>query len=250
MHRVHVPRLHWGLPPDDRRLVEPDVHVWAAGLDVTIEKLSSYKQALSLDERRRAARFQFDHQRKRFIAGRGILREILSSYLDVKPIELKLDYSPLGKPSIAGFSEKLQFNLTYSNNLILIAITRVCAIGIDVEYIKLITDIENVARNFFSTEEAERLMALAEDDRVSAFYKIFVRKEAYLKAMGVGLSDTIRQIEVSFLRNEPARIRSIHGDKRAGVCWTLMELTPAFGFTGAVAAAEKNLRFLLWQWPR
>ena len=250
MHRIPAPHLRWDLPPDDRRLDGADVHVWAASLDVPNETLSSYEQTLSSDERSRAEQFKFDCHRKRFIAGRGILRAILSSYEGVEPIELKLDHSPLGKPLLAGFPENcmLHFNLAHSSNLLLIAITRVCAIGIDVEWIQSVTDIENVARDFFSADEAQGVMALPEEERVLAFYEVFVRKEAYLKATGAGLSNVITQIEVSFLPDEPTRILSIYGDTQAAACWTLMELAPASGFTGAVAAEAKNLRFLLWQW--
>lgn len=250
MYGIPAPHLRWDLPPDDRRLDGADVHVWAASLDVPNEKLSSYEQTLSSDERSRAAQFKFDHHRKRFITGRGILREILSSYVEVEPVQLKLYHSALGKPSLAGLPENcmLQFNLAHSSNLLLIAITRVCAIGIDVEWIQSITDIETVGRHFFSADEAQRLMALPEDERVLAFYKVFVRKEAYLKATGAGLSDIMRQIEVSYLPHEPTRIVSICGGTQAAARWTLMELAPASGFTGAVAAEAKNLRFLLWQW--
>jgi 4'-phosphopantetheinyl transferase len=251
MQRIPAPHLRWDLPPDDRRLSGADVHVWAASLDVPIEKVSSYKQTLSADEQNRATQFRFDHHRNRFIAGRGILRAILSSYVEVPPIKLQLDYTPLGKPSLAGFPKDctFQFNLAHSSNLMLIAITRGCSVGVDVEWVQSAAEIENVARHFFSSEETRRLMALPKEERILAFYKIFVRKEAYLKATGTGLSDMIRQIEVSFSPHEPTRILSISGDTQAAACWTLMELAPASGFTGAVAAEAKNLRFLLWQWP-
>jgi 4'-phosphopantetheinyl transferase len=250
MAAMEQPQLRWDLPPDDWRLSEADVHVWSASLDVPLERLSSYEQTLSWDERSRAARFKFDHHRKRFIVGRGILRAILGSYVEVEPVELQLDHSLLGKPSLAGFPQKLHFSLSHSRNMLLIAVTGISAIGVDVELIQSVADIESVARHFFSADEARRLMDLPEEERALAFYKVFVRKEAYLKARGAGLSSMIRQIEVSFAPDEPTRIRSICGDTQAAACWTLMELAPASGFTGAVAAEAKNLRFLLWQWSR
>jgi 4'-phosphopantetheinyl transferase len=251
MYCIPSLHLHWDFPPDDRRLEGADVHVWAASLDTPLEKISSYERTLSSDERNRAKQFKLDHHRKRFVAGRGILRALLSSYAEIEPAKVQLRYSPQGKPFLAGFPEDciLQFNLAHSSDLMLIAITRVCSVGVDVERVQPATEIENVAKHFFSSGEARRLSALPKEQRISAFYKIFVRKEAYLKATGAGLSDMMSQIEVSFLPYQPTRILSISGDTQAAAYWTLMELGPAAGFIGAVAAEAKNLRFLLWQWP-
>ncbi len=243
--------LSWGFPPDEWQLNRAEVHVWAAALDKPVEQISSLEQTLSADERDRAMRFHFERDRNRFIAGRGILRAILSAYLKIDPAQLQFVYSSRGKPILTGLPESctLHFNLAHSNDLILIALTRICAVGIDVEWIHSIGDIENIASHFCSRREAVELMAQQREQRTLAFLNLWTRKEAYLKATGGGLSDMIGQIEVSFLPGEPARLLAISGDPQAAACWTLAELTPAADFKAAVATAAKSLRFFCWQWP-
>jgi 4'-phosphopantetheinyl transferase len=243
--------LHWSFPPDQWQLNGADLHVWSASLDQPVERISSLEQTLSPDERDRAMRFHFDRDRNRFIAGRGMLRAILSSYLKIDPPHLHFAYSSRGKPILTGFPGRctLHFNVAHSNDLILIALTRVCAVGVDVEWIHSVRDTENIASHFFSPREVVELMALPKEQRALAFLNLWTRKEACLKATGAGLSDMIEQIEVSFLPGEPARMLAISGDPQAAACWTLVELTPASEFKAAVAAAAKSLRFFCWQWP-
>lgn len=243
--------LRWGFPPDLWQLNGADVHVWAASLDKSAERISSLEQTLSPDEQDRAMRFHFEGDRNRFIAGRGTLRAILSSYLEIEPARLHFVYNSRGKPALTGLPGRcaLHFNLAHSNDLILIALTRVCAVGIDVEWVHSIRDAENIASHFFSPREVVELTALPEQQRALAFLSLWTRTEACLKATGVGLSDAIEQIEVSFLPGEPARVLAISGNRQAAACWTLVDLTPASEFKAAVAAAAENLRFFCWQWP-
>jgi 4'-phosphopantetheinyl transferase len=244
-------RLRWSFPPDQWQLNGADVHIWAANLDKSAEVMSALKQTLSLDERNRLERIYSEAHRHRFVAGRGILRAILGSYLKIDPAQVGFVYSSRGKPTLTGVpkSHALHFNVSHSNNLILIAVTRVSAVGIDVEWIHSISDAENIACYFFSPREATELMNLPKELRVLSFLSLWTRKEACLKAIGAGLSELAEQIEVSFLPGEPARVLAISGDPQAAMCWSLVELSPASEFKAAVAAAAKNLRFFCWQWP-
>jgi 4'-phosphopantetheinyl transferase len=243
--------LLWRLPPARWQLNGTDVHVWAASLDRPVDRISYLERTLSPDERNRAMRFHFERDRNRFVAGRGLLRAILGSYLKVDPAELHFAYNPRGKPTLTGLPEHcgLHFNLSHSNDLIVIALTRVSAIGADVECIGSVRDIENITSHFFPSLEAVELMALPMEQQASAFFSLWTRKEACLKAIGVGLSDTMEQMEVSFLPGEPARMIAISGDRQAAAGWTLVEITPASEFKGAVAVAAQGLRFFCWRWP-
>jgi 4'-phosphopantetheinyl transferase len=244
-------KLLWEFPPNHWNLSEADVHIWAASLEVPIERIVSLERTLSSDERGRAKRFHFERDQRRFVAGRGILREILSSYLTVEPAQLRFDYGSSGKPFLATSPEghNLNFNLSHSADLMLIALTRSCMIGVDVEWMYAIEDIEKVASHLFSIRQLSRLMALSSEQRLPAFFSGLTRKEAYLKATGAGLTDAVRQIEVSFLANETAPVLTISGDPQAAACWTLIDLAPAPGFIGAVAVEEKDPRPFCWQWP-
>lgn len=243
--------LRWNLPPDQWQLNDADVHVWAAGLNKPIERISALERTLSSDERNRAMQFHAERDRNRFTVGRGVLRAILSSYLDINPAQLHFVYGPRGKPMLTGLPGRsaLHFNVTHSNELILFALTRACAVGIDVEWLELIRDTEDISSHFFSPREVAKLAALPKERRALAFSNLWSRKEAFLKATGVGLSAPLDQIEVSFTPGELPRMISIAGNLHAAACWTLEDLAPAADYKGAVAVEAKGLRFACWQWP-
>lgn len=240
----------FSLPPAQWPLTDAGIHVWAANLDTAAAPLASLKPSLSPDELARAEKFHSERDQNRFIAGRGILRAILGSYWELPPAQLEFVYGPHGKPALAKVSGKgeLHFNVAHSSNLLLIAVTRVCAVGVDVEWVRPLKDAEGIAERFFSKAETETLKALPETQQPAAFFHLWTRKEAYLKATGEGL-EKIQQIEVPFVPGEPARIITIAGDPHAGQSWTLAALAPAAGVVAAVAAPVKPLTVSCWRWP-
>lgn len=243
--------LLWDPPPARRQLAGADVHVWAAPLNGSAEPLSSFAATLSEVERERAQKFHFERDQNRFITGRGILRALLGSYLGMPPEKVNFIYGPNGKPALASLSDTnaLHFNLAHTGDLMVVAVTRACTLGVDVEHVRSISDAENIAGRFFSSSEATKLKMLPLDQQPEAFYNLWTRKEAYLKATGEGLSDEgIRQIEVSFLPGEIPRLTAIIGDTAAAALWTLKEFIPATGYIAAIAAPAKDLKFLCWQW--
>jgi 4'-phosphopantetheinyl transferase len=243
-------QLLWDPPPEQRQLRADEVHVWATPLDQSSERLSSLQETLSPDELERAARFRFDIHRSRFIAGRGALRAILGSYLEIEPAQLHFEYSERGKPALADLPGKqaLHFNLADSEGLALIAVTRACPVGVDVEAIGQVSDAIDIACEFFSPREVAGLRAMAGNRRRLGFFNLWTRKEACLKATGAGISEMLAQMEVSFMPGEPPRVLAISGNPQAGATWTLAELSPAEGFTGAVAVQADGLRFSCWRW--
>jgi 4'-phosphopantetheinyl transferase len=243
--------LLWDLPPDQRQLTDQNVHIWTASLKKPAEHISSLEQMLSPDEQARAQHFKFETDRNRFITGRGLLRTILSSYVQVDPAQLRFTYSKRGKPTLeyGPGHEPLHFNVAHSKNLILIAVTKACAVGVDVEWIHPMNDAEDIAARFFSPREAAKLMALTNEQRIPAFFNLWTRKEAWLKATGDGLSEMLKEVEASFLPDEPARVLAISGNTEAAKRWTLLGLTPASEFTAAIAAEARDLQFSCWQWP-
>jgi 4'-phosphopantetheinyl transferase len=245
------PKLLWPLPPHEWKSGKQDIHVWAADLDRLLERISSLKETLSPDEQHRAARFHFERDRNRFIAGRSILREILSSYLEIHPPQVHLQYGPRGKPISTDLSGRhlLHFNLGHSEDLILIAVTRACAVGIDVERVRPIPEFENIIIQYFSAREAGEFMALPKDQQLHAFYQLWTRKEACLKATGEGLSDSAEAVDVSFLAREPAQVRATPGNSPTPPGWTLVGLTPASEYVAALATQAAGLTLSCWQWP-
>ncbi len=242
--------IEWPAPPTLWSLGVREAHVWAAKLTQSAELFSRYADVLSPDELDRANRFHFERDRRRFIVGRGLLRAILGHYAGREPVELRFDYSERGRPALAGCSghDALDFNVALSDELILVAVTRGCAVGVDVERLRSLKDAENMAERFFSARESRGLKGLPPIERTAAFFNLWTRKEAYLKATGEGIAESLNEAEVSFLADEPARLISLFGDHRAGEKWRLCELAPAAGFVAALAVAAPDAQVKRWQW--
>jgi 4'-phosphopantetheinyl transferase len=243
--------LNWKVAPDQMGLEGAAVHIFAANLDRPTGRISAFESTLSPDELDRAGRFHFERDRIRFISGRGVLRAILASYSQIAAAQIHFNYGPRGKPALTDLPGRptLHFNLAHADNLALIAVTRAGAVGIDVERIRPMTDAEDIAAHFFSPREVATLGTLPEGQRTEAFFNLWTRKEALLKATGDGLSETLSQIEISFAPGEPARVLRHLEPPQSSVCWTLEELSPAPEFKAAIAVAAKGPRFLCWQWP-
>lgn len=157
------------------------VQVWRADLDSI--PLAALADLLDDEERARAARFRFDQHRARFIVSHGVLRKILGRYLKADPAALRFRSSPRGKPYLDPACD-LQFNLSHSSGLGIYAVTFGRRVGVDIERIEARPDLLEVARRFFTPEE----FALLEPNRsLELFYRIWTRKEAWLKATGEGL---------------------------------------------------------------
>ncbi len=225
-----------------------EVQAWTASLDVSPGTLKRYAVALADTELERAHRFRFEHLRRRFIAGRGILRYALARYLDVQPNRITFTYGPLGKPELTGdfASSGIHFNLSHSEEVAFLAVTRNRPLGADVERIRPMQDATELVRRFFSPRECMEFEALAQEHRPRAFFNLWTRKEAWLKATGEGLSGSLRKVEVSFLPGDPPRFLSLpHGKLQP---WHLHHLEPLPDFVAAVAITGKAT-LSLRAWP-
>jgi 4'-phosphopantetheinyl transferase len=238
----------WLPPPPDLTLSRDEVHVWQADLDPPASRLQQLAQTLSADEHSRAKRFYFEQHRQRFIAGRGILRTILGRYLGIEPRQLQFCYGPRGKPALAETSggSILQFNLSHSQGLALYAVTRDRQIGIDLECIRSISDVEQIAKRFFSAREYAVISELPPNQKQEAFFRCWTCKEAYLKATGEGLAQLDR-IEVLLTPGEPVTLLNVTGDLHTAQGWVLQELTPASGYLAALAVAGQGWHLSCWQ---
>ena len=218
-------------------LAGDEIHVWATTLAVAPDILETYAATLSPDEMARANKFKFAKHRNRFIAGRGALRAILGQYLSVGPAGLRFAYSANGKPDFAEdfAGSGIHFNLAHTADLAMIAITRIGEIGVDVEGVRPVKNVDELVGRFFSPRESELFQKVPDEQKPVAFFNLWTRKEALLKATGEGITRSLSLVEVSFLPGEPARLLAISGDAVKAAQWRLRELSPAAGFTGAIA---------------
>lgn len=219
------------------RLVPGAVHVWRVSLDDPPYPHSLLAAHLSADERSRAARFVFERDRRRFESGRGVLRAMLGAYLGREPATLRFDYGSAGKPELARDERdrRLAFNVSHSQAWALIGLTDRDTIGVDLEAVRDMADIEEIARRNFSPGEIDALLALPEHERQEAFFRGWARKEAYVKALGSGLSTPLDRFEVSLAEGGPNSLLSIEGSVDAASAWTLWGFKPHPGAWAAIA---------------
>jgi 4'-phosphopantetheinyl transferase len=246
-HAAHL-AIDWPAPPAAVcGLDRAEVHVWAAALE---GEAADWTKILSAAERDRAEAFHFEDHRRRFIVGRGLLRLILGRYLGARAEEVEFSYNPQGKPEVGGSlaGRGLRFNLAHSDELALIAVTRLGPIGVDVERIRKLDDMDELVARFFSAGENKRFQQVSAERKERAFFNLWTRKEAWLKATGEGIAHALNQVEVSFLPGEPARLLALPERLAQGACWSLHELTPAGNFAAALVVAAEDINLHCWRW--
>ncbi|MBN3882263.1 MAG: 4'-phosphopantetheinyl transferase HetI [Nostoc sp.] len=237
-----APNDIWQPAPTDLTLLPDEIHVWRIDLDQPESQLQNLAATLSSDETARAERFYFQEHRQRFIAGRGILRTILGSYLGIQPLHVEFNYQHRGKPVLADkFADsRLAFNLSHSQGLGLCAVNCTRPIGVDLEYIRPMSDLEALAKRFFLPREYEMLRSLSPNQQQEIFFRYWTCKEAYLKATGDGLSQ-LEQVEVSLTPTEAAKLQITED-------WSLFELVPANNYVAAVAVENFGWDLKCWQY--
>jgi len=182
---------------------ENKVHIHRAVLGSEAERY------VSLNERVRAERLLDPYKKKRFLAGRGLLREILGGYLGIQPDEVHFTMGEHGKPCLsttAGNKEQLHFNLSHSGTMFLLAITATREVGVDIEQLNNDIPFSDMARIAFSPREQKELFDLPHHLQLAAFYRCWTRKEAYLKASGMGFALKSNRFDVSLLPETPVAV--------------------------------------------
>ena len=229
-------------PPEVLPLAGDEVHIWRAHLNKALSNLEYLASILEPNEREKAGRFCFEEHRRFYIIAHGVLRCLLSRYVDIAPDRLRLCYGEYGKPALVPEcgGEWLRFSLSHSHGLALYAIARNREVGVDVERIQEGFAGEQIAERFFSRDETRALRLLPGHLQDEAFFNCWTRKEAYIKARGEGLSMPLYSFNVSLVPGEPAKLLATSADPQEASRWTLRELTPCDGYVGAVAAEGAN----------
>lgn len=191
------------------------VHIWKASLVADEHAVIAHRENLCPEERRRAERYVFPEHRRRFIVGRGILRTLLGRYLEILPADVQFSYTKFGRPFLS--YGDLEFNVGHSGDIALYGFARNADIGVDVECLRSMGVME-IAGRFFSPSEVESLAAVSEAAREAAFYRCWTRKEAYLKAKGLGLQTPLDSFTVSLDADRPALL-SVDNDPEEPRRW-------------------------------
>jgi 4'-phosphopantetheinyl transferase len=214
------------------------IEVAAARLDalpVTVRALSA---SLCEAEHRRAARYRFDRDRRRFIVARARLRQLLAARVGVRPQSVELEYGRNGKPALARrfAATGWCFNVTHCDEVALYAFSRAGDIGIDLEAIRPLREADDIAARFFSRRENDAYRGLGAQDKPLAFFSCWTRKEAFVKALGDGLCAPLDQFDVSLAPGEPAQVLRVEPALGDACGWRLDSFSPLPGFIAAVAS--------------
>lgn len=250
--RTSEVRLLWPTPAREvqTQLIPGEVHAWAFALEPGSATIRSCLAILGPEEKSRALRFHFEHDRVQYVVAHGVLRRLLARYLGTEPAALTFSTTSHGKPCLEGLQARagIQFNLSHSAGLGVAVFSQEGPVGVDVEALRPLSDASALVARFFSRRERELFESLSESEKTAAFYRLWTRKEAWLKATGEGISELLHLVEVSFCSDEEAHFLALPPWAQSLGSWNLYPLNPAAGFTGALAASVRAERVLCQSW--
>ncbi|HRY16686.1 MAG TPA: 4'-phosphopantetheinyl transferase superfamily protein [Candidatus Competibacteraceae bacterium] len=228
-------------------LAADEAHLWLASLQPPVERLAALAATLTVDERERAMRFRFPEHRDRFIAGRGLLRELLGAYLDQPAAFIRFSHGPRGKPTLTDQRiNKLHFNLSHSSDRVLYAIAR-REVGVDVETLDRRLDYAAVAERICASREWAAFQGVSPEQTREMFFACWTRKEAVAKAIGDGLATGLSKLDLCFQDSNwlMQRARLVDASNRE---WSVLNVPIEPGWTAALAAPGVDWHWRGWRW--
>ena len=225
-----------------------EIHVWR--IDLAGLTSPATESLLSADECERAARLLIERKRVRFIAGRGTLRKVLGQYLGIAPQALVFEYGPHGKPALTSEESAagLAFNFSHSEDLALLAVAHARAIGIDIEHRQRNISVASFARHILSESETADLARLPAEQHQQALLAAWTRKEAYLKALGIGLSHSMSGFTTGLAEEGEILVRPLEDIDGKRQPWTLIPLAAQPDYLACLAAPGHNWTVCHFDW--
>lgn len=211
-----------------------NVDLWQVSLTDWPNIGAACQALLSNSELQQADSFRFDKGRERFILGRGMMRAVIGRVIGTAARDVVLNFSGQGKPHLPD-ADAVQFNLSHSGELIILAVTRSAQIGVDVEAFRHLPRRDQIAKGILGSDELSRYEALSDSQRQTAFFTIWTRKEAIVKAVGRGLCFPLTDVEVSY--SSDARVLRFGDHVADAVPWHLNRLDCPDGYVGALATS-------------
>lgn len=213
------------------------VHIWSIPLNIEAGTQKAYWHLLSNEEKFRANRFKFEVDKIKYIACRGALRVLLSKYLVQEAEKIEILYLKNGKPN---HNSNLEFNVSHSGDWAVIGFTLDNILGIDIEYINREIEYVDIASKFFSAEEAYIVINAENNKMPLYFYNCWTRKEAFIKAIGDGLSFPLNKFRVSINPKVSPKLLVTNWDPSEANKWSLWSFTKGDDYIGAVTVKSNN----------
>jgi 4'-phosphopantetheinyl transferase len=231
-------------------VVPEEIHVWRISLARPPAEILRLRKILSADETNHAARFHFAHDARRFIVRRAALRQLLAANLDLRPEEIEMVSANFQKPKIATAQNprRLQFSASHSGDWALIALAQNYEVGVDVEQHRPLPDAADLVKSFFSDWEIAEFARLPEPARTEGFFNCWTRKEAFVKALGLGLAYPLKQFSVALAPGQPAALVEVAGDSNAREKWCLasLDVAPAHAAALVFETGPPTIRSFEW----
>jgi 4'-phosphopantetheinyl transferase len=228
--------------PDHGRSEPVDIRLWTIDLDQGRDALDRLRGHLSPREAERAGRFHSEADRARFLVGRGALREILAREAGVGPGSLAIQVGPQGKPHLIGPAADLRFNLSHARGLAVLAVAWGREVGVDVEAVRPMGDLAGLVARFFSPREREEFARVEPGRRAEVFFRTWTRKEAYVKAIGAGLSMPLDDFDVPVEPADPPGVLRVEGRPGEPSRWAMRDLEPGPEMFGTLVAEGTDVR--------
>jgi 4'-phosphopantetheinyl transferase len=225
------------------------IHLWHASVDLMGRSPEDLLSTLSPDERAKSESFRFEKDRLRYGISRGILRNLLGSYLNVEPASVRICVGAFGKPYLSPefLPNPIHFSVSYSNGHILFAFSPDQEIGVDLEHIQLDFEFENIAKTFFSPGELSELSSLAPLAKSAEFFRLWTRLEAYAKARGTGIS--LFDCSVTFHLHCPDQSPQPSFASQEIHSWSIEHFTPEPNFIAALACGIPGSALSHFRYP-
>ena len=238
-------------PSPGSKLGSDEVQVWLGDQDQRAERINAFFQTLSTDEQQTALRFRFERDRVRFIAARGILRRCLGVFLETAPDRVRFRYTEYGKPSLSAefSSARLKFNISHSGSSVLLGFSIGRELGVDIEEVRPDFATGEIAERYFSSLEVETLRSLPKSVQAEAFFNCWTRKEAYIKAIGEGLSCPLDTFDVTLAPEEPARLLDTRVPGLPASRWAMQSLDAGRCYKAALVVEGHEWELKCWRWP-
>ncbi len=229
------------------------IDLWLADMDQHVDDLARFESVLTVEERTKRIGIRLERVRNQSILSRGILRSVLAPYVNCDANDVEFETEPLGKPRlsdrhVAAVGHEIYFNVSHSEGLLAIAVNSSGPVGVDIEKVRKIDQLDTIASTLFSTEQQRVLSKLGANERLDLFFKYWVHREAVTKALGVGL---LEHVEIEYPMqtalaprasavplNELSSRNCVSKLSGSVLEWSWLEFSPRTGYTGCIAVGK------------
>lgn len=238
--------IQWEEADESAYQLDHSVHIWKIFFSDYSNEEAFYSKILSHAELARSSRFHFQIDSIRYKVSRVVAKVLLSKVLSIKPSNIELQLNDYGKPKLIAKSNNIFFNVSHSANLGLIAITDIGPIGIDVERYRKKMLAEKFARRFFSESEVKEYLDLPHGQKEEGFFNCWTRKEAFIKALGLGLAMPLKDFDVTLTPGEVSQLIEVRNRKEQAAGWLLKNIPLKEDYAAAFSINANNVQEKYW----